>query len=86
MDDSIIQAIVKLMAMDLGPEKQQILKSLMEKASYDSSIESGTPSKGGSIKVYVDLDNPESTTRRIKEAVRARNLLNDEILNGVKEG
>ena len=79
MDDNILASIVKLMGMDLGPEKMAILRSLMDKMSYDSSVESGTPSKGGSIKVYVDLDNPDSTTRRIKEAVRARNLLNDEM-------
>jgi len=76
--------MVKLLSMDLGPEKMQILKELVEQTSRTSSIEVGTPGKSGAIKVYVNPANPEQSATYIREMVRLRNLLNDEAFPLVK--
>jgi hypothetical protein len=38
------------------------------------SLELGTPSKGGSIKIYFDSGDPTDAERRIREAFRLREI------------
>lgn len=38
------------------------------------SLELGTPSKGGAIKIYFDSGDPVDSERRIREAFRLREL------------
>jgi hypothetical protein len=45
-----------------------------EGAQYSSSIEIGTPSKGGVIKVYFDPGDHADAERRIYEAFRLRDI------------
>ncbi len=39
-----------------------------EVKNYPDSIELGTPSKGGALKIYFDASNPEETKTRIDNA------------------
>lgn len=48
-----------------------------EGPQYSDSITIGTPSKGGEIKVYGNLDDPEGFERRIREAFRLREIARD---------
>lgn len=41
---------------------------------YTDSIEIGTPGRGGVIKVFGNLDDPEAFERRIREAFRLREI------------
>jgi len=41
---------------------------------YSSSIEIGTPSKGGAVKVYFDPADPADAEKRIREAFRLREV------------
>ena len=43
------------------------------------SIEIGTPSKGGAIKVYGDYTNPESFRVKIDNALAIREYLNSKL-------
>lgn len=38
------------------------------------SLELGTPSKGGSLKIYFDSGDPVDAERRIREAFRLREI------------
>jgi hypothetical protein len=38
------------------------------------SLEIGTPSRGGSIKIYFDSGDPVDSERRIREAFRLREI------------
>jgi len=84
MNDNEFDTIVRLMAMDLGPEKMAILREFVDRGAQTCSLEWGTPSKGGSVKVYINPDNPEQATRRIKEMFRQRGIGNDELNKGAQ--
>jgi len=45
-----------------------------EGPQYSSSIEIGTPSKGGTLKIYFDPGDPVDEEKRITEAFRLREL------------
>jgi len=44
-----------------------------------SSLELGTPSKGGAIKVYFDADKLEDSKRKIDNAIIIRQYANEKI-------
>ena len=44
---------------------------------YTDSIELGTPGRGGVVKVFGNLDDPEAFERRIREAFRLREIARD---------
>ena len=44
-----------------------------------SSLELGTPSKGGAIKVYFDADKLEDAKRKIDNAIIIRQYANEKI-------
>jgi hypothetical protein len=81
VNDNEFDTIVRLMAMDLGPEKMAILREFVDRAGQTCSIEIGTPSKGGTLKVYINPANPTQAAERIKEMVRLRALANDLVNN-----
>lgn len=41
---------------------------------YTDSIEIGTPGRGGVVKVFGNLDDPEGFEKRIREAFRLREI------------
>jgi hypothetical protein len=43
----------------------------LHKQQWPDSIEIGTPSKGGGLKIYFNASNPEETDDRIKKAYEA---------------
>jgi len=60
------------------PEAQCIsVKKILEDSPFQDSIEIGTPSKGGAIKIYGDFADPPGFEARICEAVRLRKLASD---------
>lgn len=48
-----------------------------EGPKYTDSIEIGTAGKGGALKVFGNLDDPEGFERRIREAFRLREIAQD---------
>lgn len=56
---------------------QHVHTSRQEGPQYSSSIEIGTPGKGGAVKVYIDPDDPAGSERRIREAFRLREIARD---------
>jgi hypothetical protein len=44
---------------------------------YPDSLEIGTPSKGGSVKVYGNLDDPTTFETRVRSAMALRALAQD---------
>jgi hypothetical protein len=52
-----------------------------EGPSYPDSLEIGTPSKGGCIKVFGDLDDPTTFEERLRAGLALRQLAIDLIAN-----
>lgn len=56
-------------------EKQVINKHINERSD---SFEIGTPSKGGAIKVYFNVQNPDEAKKLISEAMQIRKFAEEE--------
>jgi hypothetical protein len=55
------------------PPEEQIVRHIHEnKDSRPDSIEIGSPSKGGTIKVYFNADNPDRACELIDHAIVVR--------------
>lgn len=68
-----------MMGDDFDPifTKKEVLVTHIHKKEgpeYNDSIEIGAPSKGGSIKIYLNIGDPVDAERRIKEGMRLRKL------------
>ena len=63
------------------PEIPIDYKETLSKVEYPDSIEIGTPSKGGCIKVYFNADNKISAEQRVKNAFEIRRLAQKEDSN-----
>jgi len=57
--------------------EEVIVKKIIEGPAFQDSIEIGTPGKGGAIKVYGDFGQPEEFEKRIRDAVRLREMTAD---------
>jgi hypothetical protein len=51
--------------------------SRQEGPVYQDSISIGTPGRGGEMKIYVNLDDPDASECRIREAFRLREIARD---------
>jgi len=54
----------------------ELLQRILEIESNKDSIEIGTPSKGGTTKIYFDGDNPEAAAQKIMRVLDLRALAN----------
>ena len=52
------------------------ITTTLHKTENADSIEIGTPSKGGAIKVYCDFINPDLCKTKINNAIEVRNYTN----------
>jgi hypothetical protein len=64
---------------------EAMINALMEEAPTES-IEIGTPSKGGVIKVRLDFSDTESCKKRIDNAVSMRHYMNSKLQSGGETG
>ena len=53
--------------------------SFLEKDENPDSIEIGTPSKGGAVKIYADFGNLEAAKRKIDNAFEARKYAQEKL-------
>ena len=73
-----------LVEFNEGPKKMEEKKIVIvehvhkNEGLLQDSLEIGTPSKGGAIKLYVDFGKPELTKKKIDEAIKQRKYLQDE--------
>jgi hypothetical protein len=51
----------------------------VQKDETPDSIEIGTPSKGGTLKVYFDANDKEAAEAKIKKAIELRTFANIEL-------
>jgi hypothetical protein len=51
----------------------------IQKVERKDSIEFGTPSKNGAVKVYFDADNPEQAKLLIDNALKIREYLKSKV-------
>jgi hypothetical protein len=71
-DKEALQALIDaLMKSDVGELVRRAIKAETER----SSVEYGTPGKGGVVKVYVDADDPVGAKRKIDNVMQARDHL-----------
>jgi len=61
-------------------QREEIIE-LIKGNLFQDSLEIGTPSKGGTMKLYVNFANEKETNSRIDAAVKAREYANKK-LNG----
>jgi hypothetical protein len=61
--------------------KQKIIETLLAQLVNErpDSLEFGTPSKGGTVKVYFDSGNLDDTKKRIDNAIAAREYANQKL-------
>lgn len=59
---------------------QNVIKHVWDRVNDNpDSIEIGTPSKGGTIKVYGDYNKPDEFRVKIDNSIRLRNYTNDKL-------
>jgi len=58
------------------------ITTTIHKTENPDSIEIGTPSKGGAMKVYGDFMNSEAFKLKIDKAIEIRNYTNSKLGNG----
>lgn len=54
---------------ELEDMMRKIVKEVMMENQMQESIEIGTPSRGGTLKIYFNAANKEASEKRIKDAV-----------------
>ena len=59
------------------------ITTTLHKTENPDSIEIGTPSKGGALKVYGDFINPDAFKLKIDNAIEVRNYMNLKLGNPV---
>ena len=47
----------------------EVIKIVLKKTEYPDSLDIGTPSKGGNIKVYFNASDKEDAEKRISNAI-----------------
>lgn len=55
------------------------VKELIKGNLFQDSLEIGTPSKGGAIKLYANFANEKETNSRIDAAIKAKNYMNKKL-------
>lgn len=61
-----------------------LVRALVRAATEKDSLEIGAPSKGGSVKIYFDLNDLDAAKEKIRNAAEARKFAQD--LLGVAGG
>ena len=56
------------------------ITTTLHKTENSDSLEIGTPSNGGAIKVYCDFLNPDSCKAKIDNAIEVRNYTNSKLV------
>lgn len=56
----------------MSDEQTVIVKKIVEGPVYQDSLEIGTASKGGGLKIYFDASDLEDAERRLENAVKLR--------------
>ncbi len=65
----------------MDEKQREEIKELIKGNLFQDSLDIGTPSKGGAIKLYVNFANEKETESRIDAAIKAREYANKK-LNG----
>jgi hypothetical protein len=59
------------------------ITTTLHKTENPDSLEIGTPSKGGAIKVYCDFFNPDAAKAKVDNAILVRDYANRKIGNPI---
>jgi hypothetical protein len=68
--------------LDLTKEMLELEKVKLNVERRKDSIEIGTPSKGGALKVYYDSSNPEEGKGLIDNAIEVRRYAQEKLMQG----
>ena len=76
-DTQLKKTIKELIKMD--KEISKIIVEHKEMEKLQDSLEIGTASKGGGIKVYLDFDKPEMCKIKIENAIKMRTFAQEQL-------